>query len=536
MRHKSQTVARVTQILLTSHLLAHFNASSRHLMPHADDSDAVQLTDHRGDNSGSLPSAQETLERILAERRLVRKLDCRLLPAIVALYILNYIDRFAITAARLKGFERDLGLSDLQYSVVLSILYASYAPAQIPSNMILNKMTRPSIYIGVCVVAWGLASALTGLTQNYGEIIACRVLLGLPEAAFYPGVVYLLSCWYTKKELTLRSCIFFTGSVISNAFGSLIAAGIFSGMEGLRGIRAWRWLFLIEGSTTMTVGFLMMWILPDFPHNTRWVTPAERHLAQTRTAADAGEADKDSDGDSPLNGLKKALRDPIVLMFAMMAMCQQLGTSFSQFFPTLASTLGFNPTISLLLAAAPWVLSATVCCINAWHADKTGERFFHLAVWWWGLIIGYIISLSTMSFAGRYVSMFLMACSSAGVAMLLPWVANAVPRPPAKRAAALGVVNGWGNIGSLIGSYVWKTQFGPAYHQSMIISLGATSIAIGLAIVICQLLVAKNKRFDADETLALTTLDSSRVKEAAVLQGITYEEAMERRKGFRYLH
>ncbi|KAL0568366.1 hypothetical protein V5O48_013624, partial [Marasmius crinis-equi] len=187
-----------------------------------------------------------TPERIAAERNLVRKLDRRVLPTIILIYIMNYIDRLGITTARLQGLEQDLHLTGIQYSAILSIIYVTYSPMQVPSNMILNYITRPSLYIGTCATAWGFMSAMTGLTHSFGGIIACRIFLGLPEAAFYPGAIYLLSRWYTKKELAFRSAILFGGLMISNAFGALMAAGILSNMEGKRGIRAWRWLFFIE--------------------------------------------------------------------------------------------------------------------------------------------------------------------------------------------------------------------------------------------------------------------------------------------------
>ncbi len=92
-----------------------------------------------------------------------------------------------ITTARLKGLESDLGLTDLQYSIILSVLCATYCPAQVPSNMTLNYFKRPSVYIGGCVVLWSVISALTGVTHLFREILACRLCLGIPEAAFYPG-------------------------------------------------------------------------------------------------------------------------------------------------------------------------------------------------------------------------------------------------------------------------------------------------------------------------------------------------------------
>ncbi|KAJ7675707.1 MFS general substrate transporter [Mycena polygramma] len=493
--------------------------------------------EHRetADTVDTLPE-EGSAERLAAERRLVRKLDTRLLPTIFLIFILNYIDRNGITTARLQGFQQDLGLSDLQYSVVLSVLFASYCPAQIPSNMILNRVTRPSWYIGGCVIAWGLTSTLTGVTHNYAGVIACRFFIGLPEAAFYPGAIFLLSRWYTKKELAFRSAILYSGLLISNAFGALIAAGILGGMEGKRGIRAWRWLFFIEGTITMLVGILSIWSLPDYPNNTRWIVGDERRLAQARLAEDAGEADQDTKQDTALAGLKMAAKDPLVWTFAVMTTSQLLGLSFVSFFPTLTQTLGFSTTISLLLAAPPWVLASIICCVNAWHADKTGERFFHIAGWWWVVIIGFIISLCTMSTGGRYLSMFFMSFGYAGFAMTLVWVSNSIPRPPAKRAAAIGIVNGVGNLGNLMGSYVWKAQWGPKYHQSMAISLGGLVISSLLSLGIRQHLLRKNKQLNADERASMDDANENRVKEAAILEGISFEQALERRRGFRYLY
>lgn len=470
-----------------------------------------------------------------AERNLVRKLDFRLLPTIVLIFILNYIDRTAVSSARLKGIEADLHLTDIQYETVLAVLYASYVPAQIPSNMILNRISRPSYYIPFCVCIWGMMSALTGEAKSYAGLLAARIFVGLPEAAFYPGAIYLLSRWYTRRELAFRSAILYGGLLISNAFGSLMAAGILSNMEGKMGIRAWRWLFYIEGAITVCIGLFAIWALPDYPHNTRWLSKAERRLAQVRLAEDAGEADEDSVHDTAFTGLKQALRDPKVYILAVMTCAQLLGLSFVNFFPTLTATLGFNTTISLVLAAPPWIFATIVCCVNAWHADRSGERFFHIAGPWWGVMVGYIIGLSTASVGGRYFAMFLMASGYAGFALTLVWTSNAIPRPPAKRSAAIGIVNGFGNLGNLIGSYAWKAQWGPNYHPSMIIGLASLAFSSVLALVIRSILIWQNKQLDKSQA-EMSEAERERIEEAARLEGLTLEEALERKKGFRYLY
>jgi len=316
----------------------------------------------------------------------------------------------------------------------------------------------------------------------------------------------------------------------------LMAAGILGNMEGKLGIRAWRWLFFIEGAMTITLGIITLWALPDYPYNTRWIVGAERRLAQARLAEDAGESDHDNVQDTPLAGLKMAITDPLVLTFAVMNASQLLGLSFINFFPTLTQTLGFSTTISLLLAAPPWLFASLACALNALHADKTGERFFHVAGWWWAVVLGFVISLSTPSVGGRYVSMFLMAIGYAGFSMTAVWVSNVIPRPPSKRAAAIGIVNGVGNLGNLMGSFVWKAEWSPFYHQSMIISLCCLVLSTALTFGIRQHLVRRNMRLDEDDRISMQGANEIRVKEAALLEGITFDQAMERRKGFRYLY
>ncbi|PPQ83616.1 hypothetical protein CVT25_006301 [Psilocybe cyanescens] len=465
-------------------------------------------------NVRKLPEAGSP-ERILAERRLVRKLDMRLLPTIFLIFIMNYVDRNGVTTARLKGMQQDLRLSDVQYSTVIAILFVSYCPAQIPSNMAFAIYRHMYMSVGLDESPhWCM------ITKNFAGIIACRIFIGLPESAFYPGAIFLLSRWYTKKELAFRSAFLYVGLLISNAFGTLLAAGILANMEGKRGIRAWRW-----------------WLLPDYPHNTRGMSSFECKLAQVRLSEDAGEADLDNETDSrPLRGLVLAVKDPKVSLFAVMTIAQLLGLSFVQYFPTLTQTLGFNTTATLLLASPPWILAAILCFLNAWHADKTGERFFHMAGWWLSVVIGYIIAFSTTSVAARYISLFFMAGGYAGSAITLVWVSNTMPRPPAKRAAAIAIVNGVGNTGMVMGSYTWKAAWAPNYHQSMAVSLGALVISVLLSLVIRQMLVRENKRLDADEKAFMEDADQTRIHEAANLEGITFEQAMQRRKGYRYLY
>lgn len=133
---------------------------------------------------------------------------------------------------------------------------------QVPSNAVLNYVSRPSWYLAFFICAWGLVSALTSQVSNYSQIVACRFILGLVEAPFFAGVLFYLSKWYSKSELNLRMAIFYSGSLLSGAFGSLIAAGILKGLDGHRGLASWKWLYIIEGSITCFVSLLTISLSP----------------------------------------------------------------------------------------------------------------------------------------------------------------------------------------------------------------------------------------------------------------------------------
>lgn len=255
-------------------------------------------------------------------------------PGQVVIYIMNYLDRNNMGAAKLKGLERDLGIAgdESKFQTCLSILYVGYILMQVPSNMLINTISRPSLYISVIMLMWGMVSTLSGITHNFSGMVATRFFLGFVEAAFLPGALMILSKWYTRRELTKRNAILFCGNLISNAFSSLIGAGVLSNMEGTLGHAAWRWLFWIEGAATMLFAISAAFILPDLPHNTRGFTKEELEVAQLRMTEDVGVADVDSEDMGPLDGLWMALKDVKVYIMMVVFALYVVGLSFNAYF------------------------------------------------------------------------------------------------------------------------------------------------------------------------------------------------------------
>ena len=254
-------------------------------------------------------------ERQHLEAALVRKIDTRLLPMIILMYILNYLDRNNIAAARLAGLEDPpskggLSLTSTQYLTALSILFVGYILMQIPSNLFLNKIGKPALYLPTVMIVWGVISTATAGAQSYGGLIAIRFFLGFVEAAYFPGCLFFLSSWYTRRELGFRIAMLYSGSLLSGAFSGLITAGIKNSLDGARGLRAWRWMFIIEGVITICIAFFAYFALPNFPRTTSWLTEEERQLAIWRLDEDIGEDDwVDSSQQTFFHGMKLAFQD-----------------------------------------------------------------------------------------------------------------------------------------------------------------------------------------------------------------------------------
>ncbi|PMD44405.1 MFS general substrate transporter [Hyaloscypha variabilis F] len=438
-------------------------------------------------------------ERHAAEKKLKAKIDLRLMPMIILMYIMNYLDRNNIAAAKLAGIVTDLDLKGSEFNTAVSILFVGYLLMQVPSNLFLNKIGKPSLYLPSCMIVWGTISAATAGCKTFGGLIAVRFMLGFVEAAYFPGCLYYLSCWYTRKELGLRTAMFYSGALISGAFSGLIAAGVTAHMNGLRGMLAWKWLFIIEGVATIAIAFISYFILPDFPRTTSWLTDEERQLAIWRLDEDIGEDDWiDSQHQSFKVGLKLAFSDikTYVLMFMLFGIVAS-GT-VTNFFPTVVKTLNYNNVDTLLLTAPPYVLAVITTFVNSWHADRTGERFLHIVIPLCFAMFAYILAACTTHTGARYFAMMLMVPGVySGFVVALHWISNSMPRPPAKRAAALAFINAVSNTSSIYASYMYLPSASPKYTVAMIVNCAMALMAILAAITLRMILVRLNKKLDA---------------------------------------
>ncbi|KAK5128169.1 hypothetical protein LTR08_004095 [Meristemomyces frigidus] len=453
-------------------------------------------------------------------RKLVRKIDSYILPTIGILYILNYVDRQNLSAAKLAGIMEDLDMTTQQFATAISILFCGYLPFQIPSNLLITRIPRPGMYICLAVTIWGAISAATSAVNTYGQLLAVRAILGMVEAVFFPGAIYYLSAWYTKKELGKRFAALYIAQQVGNAFGGLFAAAIIK-LDGTYGIAGWRWLFIVEGSATVGIGIICACLMPEFPHNTRMLSQVERDLAVWRIESEAGAAEG-TENESLFRSFVKALSDPKLILLIICNLLSQGQGSIANWFPTLVSSLGYSSTTSLLLTAPPYILAGFVYYAIMFVSDKKNTAY--------PLILGcisiatamYIIPMATTSTGARYFSMMLLPFASVGPQILLYKTINLhLARPVSKRAAASALVNAIGGTSNIWTSYLY---YAPPHYFAAFGTLMACALLFAATITLYRWLVLRdNKRLDSNDPEQIAKVMKAGVTQEMVDLGWRYE-------------
>lgn len=260
------------------------------------------------------------------------------------------------------------------------------------------------------------------------------------------------------------------------------------------------------------------------PRTTTWLTPLERSLAVHRLQRDVGTDDwVSSEQQSFFHGFSLAFRDIKTYVLGMLLIGIVSSASVTNFFPSVVKTLKYSNIDTLLLTAPPYCLAVITAFLNAWHADRTGERYFHVVLPLIVTIVAFIIAATTTGTAPRYVAIMLMPPSFyASFVVVLTWISNSMPRPPAKRAAALAAINAWSNTASIYTSYMYNTKFAPRYEIAMGVNCGTAVLAIAMATWLRVILTRLNRKLDEGDALDGAVMPDGETREAT-------------QKGFRYL-
>ncbi|CDH54934.1 mfs transporter [Lichtheimia corymbifera JMRC:FSU:9682] len=426
------------------------------------------------------------------EKRIVRKLDLRLLPLLCILYFLGYLDRSNIGNAKLGGLIDDLGLTTSQFQWCLSIFYFGYVLFDVPANIILRRW-RASYWLAIITALWGVVAMAMAGTKNFPGLIIARLFLGILEAGFFPGVLYYLSIWYTRGEYGRRVSYFWSFSSLAGAFGGLIAYGI--SMIPTHTLNTWQWLFIIEGAPSVVAACVAAWYLPNTPETAKFLTQDERKVEIERLATDQGAA---NDHAWSWDRAASVFLDYKTYVYCFIYIT---GTSALQgvtlFLPSIISGMGaWDKAVSQALTTPPYFLAFIFTIIAGYTSDRFFDRAYHMI----GInVVGMVGFLLLMFIAEEQVGVrYFAACLStiavyANVPVKVAWFNNNFGGLT-RRALASAVIVAIGTIGGAIGGQIYFDE--PFYFGGNTIAfccLGAQSIAdITLRIVLAR----ENKRRD----------------------------------------
>ncbi|KAL4795789.1 major facilitator superfamily domain-containing protein [Aspergillus venezuelensis] len=400
-------------------------------------------------------------------RTAMLKMDMVVFPPLILMYILNYLDRNNIAAAKLANFQDDLDLSETEFQSYISILYAGYIIMQVPSNMVLGKLKWPGVYICAAMGVWGVISAAQAAVAGFAGLMVARFMVGFVEAVFFPGALYYLSIFYNRNQYAFRAALFYSGSQLGNAIGGLFAIGILK-LDGHHGLAGWRWLFLVEGVLTIGLAILFALILPNSLNGIPRMTDAEREWITWNYQLDQGQED-DRNEISATQGL------PVV------------------------ATLGYSRTTTYALSAPPFILCCIAMMVTGFHSDRVGERYYHIVLPLGITIAANVIAVATLNTAARYTAMMLMPASFySATTVVYSWMSGTISQPAPKRAAGIAIIISICNTTNIWTPYLYNGA--PRYLEAFAVNLAAAVFAILMATATRIYLRKQNQKIDRGES------------------------------------
>ncbi|CAN8105794.1 unnamed protein product [Discula destructiva] len=396
------------------------------------------------------------------ERRLRWKCDRHVLPCLIILFFLSFLDRTNIGNAKIQGIIEDLDMTGHDYNVALFVFFIPYILFEVPSNIVIKRIA-PSTWLSLIMFLWGVATVAQGLVHNVGGLIACRFLLGLFEAGVFAGCVYLISMYYTRFELQRRISLFFCASILAGAVSGLLANAI-ANMRGVGGYSAWRWIFIIEGLVTVVFGAVSKIFIADWPETAKFLNDEERKILVAKLSRDHGGAKMDH---LDKRAAKRVFSDwkvycGIFMYFGIV----NTGYSGSFFIPTIITQMGYKAQQAQVLTIPIYMVALVLCIATAFLTDRLRHRYAFCMAGVAVASVGYILLLcqTHVSVGVRYFALFLVVsgghiCQPVTVA----WLSNNVSGHY-KRSISSAMQIGFGNCGGIVASNIFLASEQPLYH------------------------------------------------------------------------
>ncbi|KFU78129.1 D-galactonate transporter [Amycolatopsis lurida] len=383
----------------------------------------------------------------------VRKAMIRLVPLLGLLYLLNYLDRVNVGFAALT-MNADLGISSAAYGLGAGLFFVGYFFFEVPSNVILHKVGA-RIWIARIMVTWGIVASATAFIQGEVSFYIVRVLLGIAEAGFFPGIILYLTYWFPRKQRAKIVALFFLAVPLSSVIGSPVSSLLIKHGDGVLGFDAgWRFMFFAEGVPSILLGVAVFFLLPSKPKDAKWLTPRERTALQSAIdAEDVREVGKEV-------STRSALTDPRVLalsavyfgiifgLYVLAFFLPQVIKGFQEQFQTNYTIVEIG-----LITAIPYAVAAVAMVLWARHSDRTGERAGHVAI---AAFVGAVAIAAALYLGSPLWVMVAVTLCAVGVFTAIPvfWQLPNAFLTGVGAAAGIGLINSFGNLSGFVGPYL----------------------------------------------------------------------------------
>lgn len=415
------------------------------------------------------------IEAATVEQRTMTKVSWRLLPLIVIIYFVAYIDRTNVGFAAL-GMNRELGFTAYVYGWGAGIFFLGYFLFEVPSNIALAKFGARK-WIARIMISWGIVAAAMALTVGPKSFLVLRFLLGVAEAGFFPGVILYFTFWFPKRYRARVIAALFLAVPGSNAVTAVVSGALLK-LDGTLGLAGWKWLFVLEAMPAILLAFVVVAVMTDRPAAARWLNPEERDWLEGALAKEQS-AIESSRGTMTL---AQTITDRRVLVLSLIYMTIVTATYGVTFFlPLIVKGMGSLTDLETgLVTAVPYVIGTIGMVLWSISSDRLGERRWHF-------IVACIVAALGLIIAGRLGNSFwaigAMSVATIGLYGSKPafWPLPSEFLSGAGAAAGIALVNSIGNLGGFAGPYVvgWLKDVTGKYESGLYF-LALCAVASGL--------------------------------------------------------
>lgn len=411
------------------------------------------------------------------EARAFAKAGRRLIPFMILLYLVSFLDRVNVGFAALS-MNGDLGFTATVFGWGAGIFFFGYVAFEVPSNLALEKVGA-RLWIFRIMITWGITSASMAFVEGSWSFFVLRFLLGVAEAGFFPGMILYLTYWFPSATRARFVALFMIAVPLASVVGAPIS-GLLLGMNGVLGIKGWQWLFVLEGFPAVLLAFAVLIFLPDRPHRASWLTRDEAIAIESRLAGE------DAEHRHFQRTLWPALRDRRVHLLGLVYLGIVIGLYGIGFWlPQMVKAMGYSNSEVGLIVALPYAVSTIAMIVWGRRSDTANERIRHVV---------HPALLSAFGFIGAaivadgWIALICLTLAAVGInAALAPlWATPSLFLRGTAAAGGIAMINAVGNIGGFLGPYLvgWIRDATGGYAAAMIVlGLSLAGAAVGMTMI-----------------------------------------------------